>query len=184
VQFAALIVGSLMTQLPQQGRGTTEPRQSDPDVPLLDHIIKHFNELELSRQRQCEQRVEALDRLTEARFVMLRTVMDSHAERAALALAAADKAISKGDIATEKRFESVNEFRQTLSDQTKTFISRVEFEALRDTHAARIADLSSRLDKTEGKTVGLNAGWVYLIGALSAAGTMVSIVVAIFLRAG
>lgn len=106
-----------------------------------------------------------------------RTLIDAHAERIALALAAADKAASKAETATEKRFESVDEFRQTLSDQTKSLVSKVEFDAVRDISAVRIADLASRLDKTEGKAVGLNAGWVYLIGGLSVAATLASLVV-------
>jgi hypothetical protein len=85
--------------------------------------------------------------------------------------------VSKAETATEKRFESVDEFRQTLSDQTRSLVSKVEFDAVRDSSAVRIADLASRLDKTEGKAVGLNAGWVYLIGGLSVAATLASLVV-------
>jgi predicted transcriptional regulator len=131
-----------------------------------------------------EQRVNTLERLTDAKLANLSTLVDAHAERVGLALAAADKAVSKAETATEKRFESVNEFRQTLSDQTRSFISRVEFEAVRDNTAARITDLASRLDKTEGKTVGLNAGWIYLLGGLSVAAALVSLVVLILRPAG
>ncbi|WP_204011111.1 hypothetical protein [Virgisporangium aurantiacum] len=104
-------------------------------------------------------------------------LIDAHAERVARALAAADKAVSKAETATEKRFESVDEFRQRLSDQTRSLVSKVEFDAVRDSSAVRIADLASRLDKTEGNAVGLNAGWVYLIGGLSVAATLASLVV-------
>src|SRR6202035_2967575 len=44
------------------------------------------------------------------------------------ALAAADRAALKAENASEKRFEAVNEFRNTLSDQTRTFIPRTEAE--------------------------------------------------------
>lgn len=44
----------------------------------------------------------------------------------AAALASADRAVTKADMATEKRFESVNEFRNQLKDQTGTFITRGE----------------------------------------------------------
>jgi len=47
----------------------------------------------------------------------------------ALALNSAEKAVTKAETATEKRFESVNEFRLTLSDQTKTFVTRGELYA-------------------------------------------------------
>lgn len=44
------------------------------------------------------------------------------------ALAAADKATAKAEQANDKRFDSVNEFRSTLSDQASKFIIRTEFE--------------------------------------------------------
>lgn len=39
-----------------------------------------------------------------------------------------EKAIDKSDTATDKRFEGVNEFRQTLSDQTARFLTRDEYD--------------------------------------------------------
>jgi PBP1b-binding outer membrane lipoprotein LpoB len=44
----------------------------------------------------------------------------------AFALQAAEKAVTKAELAAEKRFESVNEFRNQLKDQTGTFITRNE----------------------------------------------------------
>jgi len=175
------IVGTLVTQLPQQSRSRTETHQGDTTVPL-DGVVKLLNEMELHHQHQSEQRIRALEMLLDAKLDTLRTRISLEAEKSVIALAAPDKAITKAEVATEKRFESVNEFRQTLSDQTKTFVSKVEFEALRETSGTRITGLSSRLDKIEGKAVGLNAGWIYLLGGLSAAATVVGIVVAIFLR--
>ena len=46
-----------------------------------------------------------------------------------MALTNADKATTKAEAAIEKRFDSVNEFRLTLSDQTQTFLTRAEFDA-------------------------------------------------------
>ena len=43
-----------------------------------------------------------------------------------LALTAADKAVNKAETATEKRFEGVNEFRQTLADQASRLMPREE----------------------------------------------------------
>ena len=37
--------------------------------------------------------------------------------------------MTKAEIATEKRFESMNEFRQQLSDQARTFMPRAESES-------------------------------------------------------
>ena len=170
----------MVTQLPHQGR-LSETRETGPSVSLLDHVTKLLHEMELRHEQRCE-RIHALDRLTDARITTLRTLIDSQAESVTLALASADKAVTKAERATERRFDSVNEFRETLSDQTKSFISRAEFEALRDVSSTRITDLSSRLDRTEGKAVGLNAGWIYLLGGLAAACALASLAVAIFLR--
>jgi hypothetical protein len=180
VHRRVLIVGFLVTQLPQQSRSTNDPRQPDPGTLLVDDSA---NGLRQELEWRLEQRVNALERLTDAKLANLSTRIDAHAERVVLALAAADKAVSKAETATEKRFESVNEFRQTLSDQTRSFISKVEFEAMRDTNVARIADLASRLDKTEGKAVGLNAGWVYLLGGLSVVAALVSLVILVVQQA-
>jgi vacuolar-type H+-ATPase subunit H len=45
------------------------------------------------------------------------------------ALSAAEKAVTKAEVATEKRFDSVNEFRKTLSDQAANFLQRGEYYA-------------------------------------------------------
>jgi predicted transcriptional regulator len=180
VHHRVLIVGFLVTQLPQQSRSIHDPHPPDVGTPLVGDAA---NRLRQELERRLEQRVNALERLTDAKLANLSTLIDAHAERVVLALAAADKAVSKAEAATEKRFESVNEFRQTLSDQTRSFISKVEFEAVRDTNAARLADLASRMDKTEGKAVGFNAGWVYLLGGLSVAATLVTLVILIVQQA-
>lgn len=45
----------------------------------------------------------------------------------------AEKAISKAEAATERRFEGVNEFRAQLSDQAARFVTRDELSALENT---------------------------------------------------
>ncbi|MEK8108874.1 hypothetical protein NKG94_36460 [Micromonospora sp. M12] len=115
-----------------------------------------------------EQRFNALERLFDAKLANLHTKIDAQAKEVMVALSAADKAVAKSDVATEKRFESVNEFRQTLSDQTKTFIARVEFEVVRDSHAGQIAALASRMDKLDGKGPGSTpAGSIWSAGSRS-----------------
>lgn len=183
------LVGYFVTQLPHQRRVPSEPSRDDPSVSLdsakprppgrRDHVAWPAHEFELHHRLQFEQRIDSHDRLVDSKFNAMHTLIDSQAERVVLALAAANKAVSKAELSTEKRFESVNDFRATLSDQTRTLVSKIEFDAVRDANTARIADLSSRLDKTDGKSAGLNAGWVYLLGILAAAGTVASIVLAI-----
>jgi exonuclease VII small subunit len=46
------------------------------------------------------------------------------------ALASAEKAVSKAEVASEKRFEGVNEFRQSLNDSQRLNMPRLEVEGL------------------------------------------------------
>lgn len=43
------------------------------------------------------------------------------------ALSSSEKAISKAEMANDKRFESVNEFRAALGDQASTLLTRNEY---------------------------------------------------------
>lgn len=98
------------------------------------------------------------------------------------ALIAAEKAVDKANIANEKRFESVNEFRQTLSDQTATFPSRVEMGALAD----RVGDLATRVERMETRAqsatdtrVDNRAGGQTMVAVVGALLVAVSIAVAV-----
>lgn len=62
---------------------------------------------------------------------------------------AQSKAIERTDTAVSLRFESVNEFRRTLSDQTATFISRPEHVAALDAINALITRNQERINDLE-----------------------------------
>lgn len=108
----------------------------------------------------------------DARFVTLQTVINAQKEMVALALAASDKAVTKAEIATEKRFESVNEFRAQLQDQTRTFMSRDEAHAL----------LKSMQDKMDLVQDQMKTGQIWqgnITGRLAVGGTVLTIIMAI-----
>lgn len=74
-----------------------------------------------------------------ARIEALKTLMDEREDRTKerfalmekninVAMTASDKAVTKAETATEKRFESVNEFRETLRDQAATLMPRAEYD--------------------------------------------------------
>lgn len=99
------------------------------------------------------------------------------------AMAAAKEAVAKAEAAAERRFESVNEFRAQLGDQATRLLPRAEAEAamanLReriDNVAALLGAMGTRIDRTEGRSTGLNAGWGYLLGAMGALSIIISIV--------
>jgi CHASE3 domain sensor protein len=95
-----------------------------------------------------------------------------------VALAASEKAILKAESATERRFEAVNEFRSTLSDQATQFVTSAENDATILRISDRLEELANRVNRAEGRGIGLNAGWVYLLAGIAALGTIVSIYLA------
>jgi CHASE3 domain sensor protein len=96
-----------------------------------------------------------------------------------VALAASEKAILKAEGATERRFDAVNEFRATLSDQANQFVTRAENNAMALRTTERLDELTSRVTRSEGRGAGLNAGWVYLLAGIAAVGTIISVYLAL-----
>jgi len=86
---------------------------------------------------------------TDSLFEYFTARMDDADVRYSQRFQAQEKAIDKSDAASEKRFEAVNEFRNTLSDQTKTFMPRLEAETRTHANAEKIDALASRMDKME-----------------------------------
>jgi len=93
-----------------------------------------------------------------------------------LALAAADRAVTKAEMAAEKRFESVNEFRSTLADQQRTLIPRAEAELQFRIQDQRIKQLEDANIKRGGESSGFHSGWIAVIGVLGLIGTVLGIV--------
>jgi hypothetical protein len=76
---------------------------------------------------------------------------------------------------TERNAERIRE----VTEQTSAFVRRQEVEPARDQMNTRISELATRLDRIEGRGIGLNAGWVYVLGAMAVIGTLISLYVAL-----
>src|ERR1700690_162736 len=90
------------------------------------------------------------------------------------ALASADRAVLKAEVASDKRFESVNEFRKTLSDETATFLTRTEYEHEHKALDEKVTELQNRVAASESRSLGLAQGWAYLVGIFGIAAAVVS----------
>lgn len=75
-------------------------------------------------------------------------------ELTAQALASADKAVLKAEVAAEKRFESVNEFRSTLSDQQRELATKTECDLRFAAMDARISDVMQEYREMKGHGLG------------------------------
>ena len=124
---------------------------------------------EMLNERYATQ-TKALDAAFLAQQTAMKTAFDAADKAVAAALESAEKAVTKAEAAAEKRFESVNEFRQQLTDQAATFVSRTEYtvnhatlndkfdaEAKRTTERISAIELrlTSRLDLSQGAGAGI-----------------------------
>jgi hypothetical protein len=95
-------------------------------------------------------RMEGNDQRYEERFAASQRALDlglaGQKAEITTALAAADRAVQKAEAATEKRFESVNEFRGTLDNQQRTLIARSEVEQIVRGLEEKISGLTKTLD--------------------------------------
>jgi len=96
-------------------------------------------------------------------------------------------AVTKAEVATEKRFEGVNEFRNTLADQQRTFMPRTETESMFTSHSDRNEQMfktmddklnvvAKKLDKIENMKQGGNVVWAYVISIVSLIATLLAII--------
>jgi hypothetical protein len=140
-----------------------------------------------------EERINALHLLLDERAEDQRRAMEA-------ALASAEKAVGKAELAAEKRFDSVNEFRGQLTDQALTFMTRTEYEAghqrlqeqvanladttnhfatraeagaIHDRFTEQINDLKDRMNRREGNGDGKAQLWGYFAAAIAIIGTIV-----------
>lgn len=142
-----------------------------------------------------------ITQLTDAKFVTYRTLIDSQAEKVALALEATEKAIDKAEVATSRaiekesvanfdRFAKVNEFRAQQTELIARFatLERVDLldrqanqrvEELNKNLTARIGELVQWRDRSEGQGQGVKENRNGIYAAIGAAGVLISIVVII-----
>jgi hypothetical protein len=137
--------------------------------------------------RRLDGALAADDRRTTERITALE--MDLRASIAAVAATAKQdavaqkEAVTKAEVANERRFEGVNEFRAQLADQAGSFISRKESDATQLRNEAglaalkeTLADVKDRITRSEGRGAGLNAGWLIAVAAIGIIGTIAGIV--------
>jgi hypothetical protein len=100
----------------------------------------------------------------------------SQEKAVAAALAAAKEAVAKAETATEKRFESVNEFRGALNDSSRLLMPRTEAEMAMAEIRRSVADLDGRIKAKEDRGRGMNQGWVILVAGIGLISSIISLV--------
>jgi hypothetical protein len=118
-------------------------RVHDPSLRELTAELDGVRELLISKVESSRVVMDERDVRYEQRF----KAMD---EKTSLALTASEKAVSKAETATEKRFDAVNEFRGTLSDQARLLIPREEVNARFSASDQKIEGLKEQFQKDIG----------------------------------
>lgn len=134
-----------------------------------------------------EAQIEALSNVTAANLAAqkeaISAALTAAKEALTAALASSEKAITKAEEANEKRFQSVNEFRQTLADQQAGFATKTEsdfrFAAIED----KLQTALNTLSESRGKSQGANWLWGVLVASVGIILTIVSVAGIILTRA-
>lgn len=83
------------------------------------------------------------------------------------ALSAAKEAVIKAELASEKRFESINEFRGQLADQASTLMPRAETEIRLKGITERIEVIDKSVVRSEGRNNGFQLSWGIFLAVAS-----------------
>jgi len=122
---------------------------------------------------------EQLKELVDVRFraaeEAVRAALAAQEKAVAAALGAAERAVLKAEAAAEKRFESVNEFRGSLSDQASLLMPRSEAQVELRNLREKIEVLTLKVEAMSGKSAGYSAGWLILLGAVALLGNILAL---------
>jgi hypothetical protein len=78
------------------------------------------------------------------------------------ALAAADRAVNKAEVASEKRFENMNEFRGALADSARLLMPRSESEQSVRVLTEKFEILEKRVNSRDERNSGAGDSWIRL----------------------
>jgi hypothetical protein len=126
--------------------------------------------------------VERDRRYTERSSQQDKAVVDAlaAAEKAVnAALVAADKAVEKEQLNAEKWRNSANEWRQAMNDRETRFLGKDEAALMVSGVEARVTLLEKASNVQAGGHQALTAAWGYVVGAISCAALVVSVLIVV-----
>lgn len=136
---------------------------------LATHMAMRLDELDKRVNHRIESLKEYFDSLRAADQAAIAAALSAADGKAAAATEAAKEAVMKAEAASEKRFEGVNEFRGTLSDQQRTLMPRSEAELRFSTQDSRLGTLEKVLAERGGERRGSKEMWVLIAGVAALA---------------
>jgi hypothetical protein len=150
---------------------------------LKEYLETRLNLLTVSvHERLAEMDLRYQQRF-DAQESAMKTAFNAAKEAVNAALSASDRAVSKAELAAEKRFEGVNEFRETLGDQQRTLMPRSEVDVLMKGMNEKIGKLEAAVLAKQSESAGVKGGWGYAVGVLGLVMLILSIAMA-FMKMG
>ena len=146
-------------------------------INVIFHFITYLNDNKMTKNEKNISLQELLDSKIAAQKDLFDAILKERDERLLQKFESLATAINKAEVATEKRFEGVNEFRNTLSDQQKTFITASEYKVahqnlveLVNTNTKTLSDIilnqKERIDKIENIKQGAGNMYILIVGIL------------------
>lgn len=136
------------------------------DVPLRDYMSSRVDQL----RGEILDRLELLDRQQQA---LINERDRQYAQRFAaqeaatnISLSAAKEAVAKAEDAADRRFASVNEFRQSLDDQSRTLMPRSEAEARFKAIEDKTANNTQVLQSIQASDEGASSTWALVAAVI------------------
>lgn len=143
----------------------------------VETVLTHLTSLIESNDRRYEQRFEASQQAITLGFSAQKSAVDA-------ALAAQNAAVIKAEMAAEKRFESVNEFRNTLADQQRNLMPRSEVDVLMRGIHDKLSTLEKAHDAVLAERQGLKGGYGYAVGVVGFVLTILAVIAGLITLAG
>lgn len=156
----------------------TNPDPTKNVLDLVNAAIRRQDDLMAAESLRVDQLIVEKEKESIQRWTSLKELIESGltaTEKAVnVALSNQKEALQKAENATERRFESVNEFRNTLGDQQRTLMPRSEVEVIIKAQDSKIDAVQARLDKTEGKGTGVSQSLGWILAAITILGFIIS----------
>ena len=157
---------------------------------MIQEAVSRLNDLRTAESERINQMFTSHKEYFDSKFIAQKDMSDAILRERDAKLV--DKfeslatAINKAETATEKRFEGVNEFRATLSDQQKTFLAAAEYKSAHQnlvdlvnasakTTADTILTQKERIDKIENMKTGGQSTWMMIVGIVAFISALISI---------
>lgn len=157
------------------GNNGQNGRTHEPSLRELTREVTALKEVLLAKLEVQQVQGNERDRRYEERF-------KATDDKTSLALSASEKAVAKAELATEKRFEGVNEFRATLSDQAARLYPRAEAEAKFRGYDEKFEDVKSQLSTSSGKESAVHSDRLQLNWMIGLAVVIVLGIIGILIR--